>query len=338
MPDARIADEFARFADEFTGSFRPVPVESMPRWRRHKRRAALWMGGLAAALVAALSLNALQPGAGGERPLWTDRAVHLEGAHGELNVQFADRWHGWALAGACRAGNICDYVLGRTTDGGRTWARVDLSRVPYQGRPVLAVRGPDRIIFGVTGPTDDLWESTDAGQTFHRPTGAAMDIFPALPPDTVTGADHTAWKIVREGLDSYASYSADGGATWRVLRPALGTGATLRLSPNGRDAWAFASNPTRVWRLERDAAYAEPDFPISVSPDGIGPLNGRGLLALVPGQGVGVWRGGHFAPLPRPLRDAEPSMVLPDGAIALVLDGTLIVGREEGDWIRYVRG
>ncbi|MFI5910713.1 hypothetical protein [Dactylosporangium sp. NPDC051541] len=336
MPDTAVEDEFARFEAAYSGTFRPVPVEAMPRWRRHRRRGALWLGGLAAAVAAALSVNALQPGAGGERPLWTDRVVHLDGARGDLQVRFADRQHGWAVASDCGTDNVCANVVGRSTDGGRTWTRVDVAGLPDRGRPVLAVRGPDSIVFGVTSPVEDLWESTDGARTFHRPTGDVEGIFLTLPPDTLTGAGHTAWRVVREGLDTYASYSADGGTTWSVLRPALGTGATLRLSPDGRDAWAFAGNPTRVWRLRPDGAYEEPNFPITATPGAIGTLDNGGLLTMVPGRGQGIWRDGQFTLLPEPLRDAELAVALPDGAISVALHGSLIVGGEDGGWVRYV--
>src|SRR3954468_19507634 len=134
MPDMRVEDAFARFAEEFTGSFRPVPVAAMPRWRRVRRRGGLWLGGLVAALVAAVSVNALQPGGGGgERPLIADRVVRLDGARGAMQVRFADRDHGWVLFSDCQAMSVCTSVLGRSTDGGRTWTRVQLPPLPQRG-------------------------------------------------------------------------------------------------------------------------------------------------------------------------------------------------------------
>jgi hypothetical protein len=249
-----------------------------------------------------------------------------------MQVQFVDRAHGWVLFSDCRPGDACESFLGRSGDGGRTWTRVDTPELPERGRPGIAALGPDSLVIGVSTPDEALWQTDDGGRTYRRRTGDDRSNFFVPAP-----LDGGGWKLVHEGLDTYAWYSPDDGANWRQLRPALGAGATLRLSPDGRDAWAVAEAPTRVWRLAPGGAVAGEGFPVAVSPGTIGALNGGRLLVLVPGSGVGIWRDGHFTPLPAPLADASMARVLHDGAIELYMpDGVLIVGEGE-EWVRYTQ-
>ncbi|WP_426505096.1 hypothetical protein ACPPVO_46145 [Dactylosporangium sp. McL0621] len=336
MPETTVEDEFARFADEYLGTFRPVPVEAMRTWRRTRRRGALWLAGLGAALVAALSLNALQPAVAPDRPPFTDRPVRLEGAHGTMVVRFTDRTHGWVLFDDCHPGGGCARFLGRSDDAGLTWRPVELPDLPAEGHASLMLRGADSFLVGVSDPYLAWWATVDGGRTYRalNPQDAMStgDTDERPKPPTSRGP----WRLTHTGLETTVEYSPDAGRTWRAAGPNIGFGAFVRVSPDGRDAWAIAANPTRVWRLTPDGALAEPDLPIVANADTISPANGGGLVMLLPGPGVGVWRGGGFTPLPAPLADAYLAGPLDDGSIALAAsDGTLVVGEAGGEWVRY---
>ncbi|MER7278547.1 hypothetical protein ABT369_29315 [Dactylosporangium sp. NPDC000244] len=331
MPDTLVEDEFARFAEAFTGTFRPVPAEAMPRWRRTRRRGALWLAGLGAALVAALSLNALQPAARPAPAPFTDRVVRLEGARGEMAVGFAGRSNGWVTFNDCRAGGDCEHFLGRTTDGGLTWRRVALPELPAQGR-LVARPGPASALIGVTGSPTTVWETNDGGLTWRSIVTDGTSAIVVPPSREISGS----WKVTHDGLESHAFHSPDRGSTWRGLEPPVGAEAEVRVSADDRDAWAIAARPTRAWRLTPEGTEAEPELPAGADPSMISAVGEGGLLMLVPGRGVGVWRGGTFTPLPAPLHEAALPIVLSDGAITLSMpDGTLIVGGEHEQWVRY---
>jgi hypothetical protein len=336
----RVEDAFARFAEDFAGSFRPVPVEAMPRWRRARRRGGLWLAGLGAALAAAVSVNALQPvGGPGERPVVTDRVVRLDGGRGSMQVRFADRSHGWVLFSDCQAMSVCTSVLGRSGDGGRTWSRAELPPLPQRGQPLLVVNGPDELLIGASSPSEAWWTTSDGGRTYQKVDATAESLFARPGPETVAGADGTSWRLTHDGADTLVSYSPYAGATWRDLRPEVGADTALRRSPDGRDVWAVAGQPTRVWRLTPDGPVAEAGFPITADPVQVLSVGDGGLLILVPGPGLGVWRGGHFRPLPVQLSGALLGAVLGDGAIALITpDGDLLLGGEHEQWVRYVQG
>jgi hypothetical protein len=352
MPDRIIEDEFARFAEACTGTFRPVPVEAMPRWRRARRRGALWLGGLVAALLAALSANALQP-AGPADPAdrVVPRPVRLAGARGEMDVRFVDASHGWVLFSDCRPDDSCEHALGRTTDAGRTWTRVEPPRLPGRGRVAIWGLGPDAMMIGVVTLGGAWWQTSDGGRTYTSvPVG---DIRPAegfrpatvplaaqstpTSPARMPARDGVLWEVTHDGLSTRASYSTDRGATWRVLRAELPANGRLLVSPDGRDVWVVTDVPTQAWRLTPDGATARPDFPAAVNWQTVHAVDGGGLLTIVPGTGAGVWRDGRFTPLPAPLREAGWAIVLADGSIAVHGDDGHFVGREGGPWVHHTR-
>ncbi|MEV6932272.1 hypothetical protein AB0M46_48360 [Dactylosporangium sp. NPDC051485] len=340
MPDL-IEDAFARFAEEYSGTFRPVPVEAMPRWRRARRRGVWWLGGLAAALAAALTATALQPAAPDDTPnRVVERTVRLAGARGTMYAQFTDAAHGWVLFSDCPSEYRCTATLGRTTDGGRGWAPVALPDLPGDAYPMLDATGPDSALVGAVRRDHSAawWETTDAGRTFW----AAPDLAePALTDWLNTrrgGADPASahWRVEHDGLVTRASYSPDGGSTWRALPVELPARGTLRVTRDDREAWVVAELPNRVFRLTPDAAAEVPGFPAAATVSMVGAVGGGGLLVTLPGAGTGVWRDGRFTPFPPPLARAADGRVLRDGSIALHLpDEGLIVGAEGGPWIWY---
>ncbi|MGI5238208.1 hypothetical protein [Dactylosporangium sp. CA-139066] len=347
MPDTIVEDEFARFAEEYTGSFRPVPVEAMPRWRRARRRGALWAGGLLAALVAALTANALQPAAPGPADQVTERTVRLAGARGTMSLDFTDAAHGWVMFSDCPAGQRCAVTLGRTTDGGRSWERIATPDLP-EGQPAgMIVTGAKSALVGTM--TDPRWfETDDGGRSFRAVTSdqaqAIIDAYvarrfvpgPAPSGETVVpGAYPQRWKVVHEGLTTRVSYSPDGG-TWRELPAELPAGAELKVSGDGRDAWLVAEMPNRLWRLTPGDAVEVPDFPPGTPIRAAQAIGGDGLLITVPGEGAGVWREGRFTPFPGPMARALGGLVLGDGTLSLYLQQEgVILGREGGSWTWY---
>ncbi|GAA2336530.1 hypothetical protein [Dactylosporangium salmoneum] len=345
MPDL-IEDAFARFAEEYSGTFRPLPAEALPRWRRARRRGAWWLGGLAAALAAALTANALQPAAPDNTPnRVVERTVRLPGARGTMYADFADAAHGWVVFSDCPAEYRCTATLGRTTDGGRRWAPVPLPGPPGNHYPLLSATGPDSALVVADRPdgTAVWWETTDGGRTF-RP---APDLAEPALTDWLTarrGGAYPAsahWRVEQDGLVTWASYSPDGGRSWRTLPVELPASGVLRVTHDDREAWVITSTPNRVFRLTPDAAVEVPGFPASATVAMPGAVGG-GLLITLPGEGMGVWRDGRFTPFPQPLGAAAANgRVLRDGSIALNLVGAgpvsegLAVGAEGGPWVWY---
>ncbi|WP_433047221.1 WD40/YVTN/BNR-like repeat-containing protein [Dactylosporangium sp. CS-033363] len=339
MSEQTVEDEFARFAQDWAGTFRPVPVEAMGTWRRARRRGLLWLGGLGAAIVAALAVNALQPAAAPEHPPIADRVVRLEGARGTMAVRFVDRDHGWVLFDDCNLGTGCTRTMGRTTDAGLTWTPVALPPdLPTVGHAGLLVQGQNSFLIGTSDPYIAWWSTEDGGRTYRQ-----------LPPETVAGVPdvaverlgggppRTPWRLTPGNLETTVAYSPDGGATWRDLQPRIGPGAVLRIGPDG-EAWAIAGQPTRVWRLTPDGPAALEDLPITVDAGTISPIGDGGLIVLVPGKGIGVLRAGAFTPLPAPLTDAMLVGPLDDGTVVLMTgDGTVVAGNGREPWVRYVR-
>ncbi|WP_433206529.1 WD40/YVTN/BNR-like repeat-containing protein [Dactylosporangium sp. CS-047395] len=339
MSDQTVEDEFARFAQDWAGTFRPVPVEAMRTWRRTRRRGLLWLGGLGAAIVAALTVNALQPATAPERPLVADRVVRLEGARGTMAVRFVDRDHGWVLFSDCTPGVGCARTMGRTADAGLTWTPVALpADLPALGTAQLLLQGQNTFLIGTSNPYIAWWSTEDGGRTYRQ-----------LPPESIAGVPDivverlgggpppTPWRLTPGNLDTTVAYSPDGGMTWRDLQPRIGPGAVLRVGPGG-EAWAVAGQPSRVWRLTPDGPVALESLPITVDAATISPIGDGGLIVLVPGRGVGVLRAGTFTPLPAPLTDAMLVTPLDDGTVVLMPgDGSLVVGSGRETWVRYVR-
>ncbi|HTJ34081.1 MAG TPA: hypothetical protein VL738_12700 [Dactylosporangium sp.] len=350
MPDTIVEDEFARFAEEFTGTFRPVPVEAMPRWRRARRRGAVWLGGLATALVAALSVNALQPAAPAPANLVTQRTVRLEGARGTMGLQFVDARHGWVIFSDCRADNRCDITLGRSTDGGRHWTRIEPPELPEVGRMLLVPTGKDSAFVGIGSdryPDDPMplwWETTDGGRSFQASTASAADYYvrklylpgPQPSGEVITlGNDQEEWKTRYDGLVTRVYYSP-GGQDWRELPAELPASGMPKVSHDGRDVWVLTEMPNRAWRLTSRDAVEMPGFPASAAIGPAQPVGNGGLVVTVPGEGTGVWRDGRFTPFAAPMVRAQMSILLDDGTLALSMQGEgLILGTEGGPWVWY---
>jgi photosystem II stability/assembly factor-like uncharacterized protein len=104
-------------------------------------------------------------------------------------------------------------------DGGETWTKVN-GQIPNQDvHNVLVVAGPPKAVFTVVN--DDVWRSTDDGETWHA--ARAREVFPwhyprgiAVKPNDprtvfVTLGDSTPGRI------GAVMRSTDAGATWQSL-------------------------------------------------------------------------------------------------------------------------
>ncbi len=104
-------------------------------------------------------------------------------------------------------------------DGGQTWTKVN-GQIPNQDvHNVLVVAGPPKAVFTVVN--DDVWRSTDDGETWHA--ARAREVFPwhyprgiaVVPNDPrtvfVTLGDSTPGRI------GTVMRSKDAGATWQSL-------------------------------------------------------------------------------------------------------------------------
>jgi len=132
-------------------------------------------------------------------------------------------------------------------DGGETWTKVN-GQIPNPDvHNVLVVAGPPKAVFTVVN--DDVWRSTDDGETWHA--ARAREVFPwhyprgiAVKPDDprtvfVTLGDSTPGRI------GTVMRSKDAGATWQSLE--------LPVQPNSA-MWTVsipASAPDTVFAASR---------------------------------------------------------------------------------------
>jgi len=132
-------------------------------------------------------------------------------------------------------------------DGGETWTKVN-GQIPNQDvHNVLVVAGPPKAVFTVVN--DDVWRSTDDGETWHA--ARAREVFPwhyprgiAVKPNDprtvfVTLGDSTPGRI------GAVMRSTDAGATWQSLG--------LPIQPNSA-MWTVsvpASAPDTVFAASR---------------------------------------------------------------------------------------
>ncbi|MEU0554855.1 hypothetical protein [Dactylosporangium sp. NPDC006015] len=317
-----VQDEFARFAEEAAGTFRPLPLDALPRRHRH-RRLRVWL--------AAIVVGALTTGGGvALRTAWSDRPpppptgfrlverpVVLAGGTGPHQVVFRDRRHGWVLFRNCDSAGKCAPRLGSTDDGGLTWrprtlpdlgngsSQWPLARLAWPGKRTLQLDAYKL-----------SWVSTDGGDTwamehrFGRP-GWVNSPDPIRVCDDPRGADATCvpGRLQMEGVGDIGvapvrtGWSLDtvvrtaSGALWATLRhnvqfpsPTLllhsADGTTWKDVRESAEARLLSSpDRTEVWfAVIRTGALALLGNGVAVEQPSVPPLDDTSVVAIGGGR------------------------------------------------------
>jgi hypothetical protein len=361
-----VDEEFARFSAEVSGTFRPVPVASMPHWRRSRWRGRVWVAGLFAALVAAASAVALQPASSPPPPgiRIVDRPVRLAGASGAMALRFSDADHGWVLFTDCPApGGPCTYHLGRTRDAGLSWQPVQPPPLSGTGLAVLLAVDDRMVLLGSWGAGEaaaSYWITADGGATFTRSTGpddliTAHNPGPYVPfevhgtslvmsrtgmagavPDVpgelrqlAQGRSGPLWAAIYDNGQTKVAWSGDAARTWQFLAPLPARGV-LAVSPDGHDAWLLTDLPTRLWRLPTTPAGAgAAAVEVPGFPTAVDPAS----AAAVDGGGLLVNPSGTGMGFWRDGGFTRLDERLAGSAVAQVLrDGTMVLTHFSDDW------
>ncbi len=141
-------------------------------------------------------------------------------------------------------------LLVKTTDGGATWTtvvgranandpyNVDKARVSFVAPFVMDRANPRRLLEG----TYRVWESTDAGATWH-PTGSGQDLTGGKGYLTALTIAPGSGTIYAGSNNGYVQISRDNGATWTNGASLPGRWVTsIAVSPaNPAAAWAATS-------------------------------------------------------------------------------------------------
>ncbi|MEV4510508.1 hypothetical protein AB0K00_16255 [Dactylosporangium sp. NPDC049525] len=268
MRESRVEEEFARFAEHAAGTFRPLPVDALPR-RSRRGRLRVWLAGIVVAVLAAGGGVALRP-AGPDEPEGfrvTERPVVLAGVTGPHQVRFADRRHGWVFFRNCGGGSPCVPWLGRTTDGGRTWQRVTVPEV-RDDDPVsvwyLEALDARHVSLLLAGMQKASWTSADAGDTWIRqdePTYEEAYADLALrSPDTdrfsvagdrlvIDGVGDVGTVPVRTGMVVRDVVRLPDGALWAKLDMAQRADETLLVFSADGATWQDVRHASTLARL-----------------------------------------------------------------------------------------
>jgi photosystem II stability/assembly factor-like uncharacterized protein len=193
-------------------------------------------------------------------PIFDGQPVH---SIGDIAVAPSDPSTVWAGTGeACIRSHISvGEGIFKSTDAGRTWARMGLERTGRIGRIVIHPQNPDVVLACALGhaygpqPERGVFRTTDGGRNWERVlfvdenTGCSeLDMDPANPRKLFAGmwqVDIKTWARESGGPGSGLFTSNDGGATWTRLR-----GQGLPARDVGKVKVAIApSNPDRVYAM-----------------------------------------------------------------------------------------
>ena len=150
----------------------------------------------------------------------------------------------------------------RSTDAGKTWARIGLADAGQTARIMVDPRDPDRVYVAVLGhvfatnATRGVFRSTDGGTTwqkvlFKSDSAGAVDVVldpsnPRVLYAALWQAQRTPWSFTSGGRWSGLFKSTDGGDTWTELTRNKGLPAGVI----GRIGVAVSPvRPERVWAL-----------------------------------------------------------------------------------------
>ncbi|MEV4136293.1 hypothetical protein AB0J72_29505 [Dactylosporangium sp. NPDC049742] len=268
MRETQVEEEFARFAEEFTGTFRPLPVEDLPvrvtpGWIVHRLRG--WLAGI---LVAAVTIGgglALRT-AGAGRPMprpsgfqLVERPVVLDGATGPRQLMFTDSRHGWVLYNRCVA-DVCDPLLGYTDDGGLTWRARQLPRLGAAG---VLYHALEREVWLTDG--QGAWSSSGGGGTWTvrsrddgpwtRSPVMLTTTCPQPPADSCTGrllrggAEDVGAVPARAGWIPAAGVRTADGHLWVVMKRHLMDAPSLLVHSADGTTWTDVREVRETIRL-----------------------------------------------------------------------------------------
>ncbi|MHC4505073.1 MAG: WD40/YVTN/BNR-like repeat-containing protein, partial [Planctomycetota bacterium] len=183
----------------------------------------------------------------------------------------------WVGTGEANGRNNSGFGDGvyKSTDGGRTFAKVGLRETQTIQRIVIDPRNPDVVYVAAVGnlygpnPERGVFKTTDGGRTWSRvlfvddDTGVIEIVFDPSDPDLVYAATYqrrrTAWGFHGGGPGSGIWKSEDAGAHWQQL-----TGNGLPSGPKGRIGLAIApSDPNVLYAqievLREEARIVDPN-------------------------------------------------------------------------------
>ncbi|WP_327010152.1 hypothetical protein OHA72_24665 [Dactylosporangium sp. NBC_01737] len=275
MRESRVEEEFARFAEDAAGTFRPLPLHALPR-RSRRGRLRLWLVGAVVVVLTASGGAALRTaGRHDATPVpvptptpaptagfsFAERPVVLAGASGPHHVRFADQQHGWVFYRNCDGTGSCDPRLGRTADGGRTW----------QQRPLPDMRDADGTVpaWGLVASDSEritlysfskiYWSSIDAGNTWTREDVAtyAARHEPPLTPATTDRFITTGGRLKLDGVGDVGVVPVRAGTRIReVVRTPGGLWALLeREQVSGRALLVYSANGTTWQDVREEPSY-----------------------------------------------------------------------------------
>jgi photosystem II stability/assembly factor-like uncharacterized protein len=181
---------------------------------------------------------------------------------GSLAVSASDHNVVWAGTGEpfIRSTISLGWGVYRSTDAGKTWAKMGLDLTGRIGRIAIDPRNPDNVLVAALGhaygpqPERGIYRTTDGGKTWARTlfvndsTGAIDVVMNPANPRIAYAATwqieiHT-WGRRSGGAGSGIWKTTDGGATWTRLKNGLPT------TQFGKVGLAVApSNPDRVYAL-----------------------------------------------------------------------------------------
>jgi photosystem II stability/assembly factor-like uncharacterized protein len=230
---------------------------------RGGRGARLAVIGVAAAVIVATTLIAVQPRSKPAGPAPLPTPVPLPRSAGLLGATFGDRLHGWLLTGGGGSGD----VLWRSDDGGRTWSPA--MRLPGATGVGSMRLGPDGTGYLTSlslpqgsGP-NGLWLTADGGRTFEEhafpnPRGDYL-LGLSMPPDGSAQALFSDEDFPPSAL-VYERHPENGGGWTEVAR--LGPGPRPAAGPltepiplfGSRTGFAFLDQARGVIATQTDVA------------------------------------------------------------------------------------
>ena len=192
--------------------------------------------------------------------IFDDQPVH---SIGDIAVAPSDPSTVWAGTGeACIRSHISvGEGIFKSTDAGRTWARMGLEQTGRIGKVIVHPKNPDVVYACALGhaygaqPERGVFRTTDGGKNWERVlfvdenTGCSeLDMDPTNPRKLFAGMwqiDIKTWGRESGGPGSGLFTSSDGGTTWTRLR-----GQGLPTREVGKVKVAIApSNPDRVYAM-----------------------------------------------------------------------------------------